>query len=160
MKRLKQVIVVVMILLLLALPIRIAWFLVALNFKVDFSQEYRKVKGYEDILFVQENTAYKRTFWGLKEIPLDTASLGEESCFEDEKTYEMQKDSREEDYYFISKMFLSPDRDQVLYEEVRAWGAGAPTDDNDIYYRVLNLTDGSIHTFFKMPMRQFDLYWQ
>ena len=160
MKRLKKIIVVVLILLLLALPVRIAWFLVSLNFKVDFSQEYRKVKGYEDIIFVQQDTAYKRAFWGLKEIPLDTASLGEESCYKDEKTYEMLKESREEDYYFISKMILSPDGNQVLYEEVRNWGGAAPTDDADIYYRVLNLTDGSIHTVYKMPIQRFNVYWK
>ncbi|SEM71113.1 hypothetical protein SAMN04487770_1773, partial [Butyrivibrio sp. ob235] len=48
----------------------------------------------------------------------------------------------------------------VVHEEMHPWGAGAPTDDEDIYFKVVDLNDGSIVTLFKGPQQFFDIYWK
>lgn len=61
---------------------------------------------------------------------------------------------------YIDQCVESPDGMRILYSEVCAWGEGAPTDDEDYYYKVLDLRDMSLVTIYKCPMRRYKLYWR
>ena len=97
------------------------------------SQSYRKIDGYEDIFFVSNDKIYKRTFGGLKRVDGDTLNLKEENV--PDEGYEKLRAIVGDEYY-IEQYVFSPDESKILYEEVHPWGAGAPTDDEDIYYDV------------------------
>ena len=138
--------------------LRILWYFPVHYGHVDLSQSYRKIDGYEDIVFVSREDCYKRTFWGLKKIEADAASFEKEESAYDEGFEKLRPFVGDE--YYIEQYAFSPDGTKAVYEEIHTWGEGAPTDDVDNYYKVVDLTDGSIVTLFKGPQQFFDIYWE
>lgn len=142
----------------ICLLLRILWYFPSHYGHVDLTQSYRKIDGYEDIIFVSGDACYKRTFWGLKKVNEDVSNQNKESTSSDEG-YESLRAIVGDEYY-IEQYVFSPNGSKILYEEIHPWGAGAPTDDEDNYYKVVDLSDGSIVTLFKGPQQFFDVYWE
>ncbi|MCR5778622.1 MAG: hypothetical protein K6G84_14575 [Lachnospiraceae bacterium] len=159
MKKIKKIISILFICLLLALSLRIVWFFAALNLRMDFSQNYRKIDGYEKIVFVEGDVAFKRSFWGLRKCDIDLTQFDEEGSMKETEAYRTVK-SIVGDNIYISQCVESPDGNMILYSEAHPWGEGAPTDDEDHYYKVLDTRDMSIITIYKCPMKGYKLYWQ
>ncbi len=157
-KRIGLVVIMAFNLLLIFIILRFLWYFPSYYLHLDFSQNFRKVEGYEDIVFTCNDSAYSRTFWGLSKNAIDVTGLEKEQ-HESDEIYEKLRSLVGNDYY-IDQYVLSPDEDRILYEEMHPWGAGAPTDDEDIYFKVVDLNDGSIVTLFKGPQQFFDIYWK
>lgn len=142
----------------MCLFLRFLWYFPSYYGHVDLSQSYRKIDGYENIIFISRDDCYRRTFWGLKKVDKDVSALKDEQTPTNEE-YTTLKAIVGDDYY-IREYVYSPDCTKILYEEVHPWGEGAPTDDADNYYKVVDLSDGTIVTLFKGPQQCFDIYWE
>ncbi len=145
-------------LLLIFAVIKLLWYFLSHDLHLDFSQNYRKIDGYEDIVLANVDDSYRRTFWGLsridREIPqLEKAQNGSDEIYE--KLISLVGDD-----YYIDQYVLSPDGNRILFEEMHPWGEGAPTDSDDVYFKVVDINDGSIVTLFKGPQQYFDIYWE
>ncbi|WP_026505350.1 hypothetical protein [Butyrivibrio sp. NC3005] len=146
------------LLLCLLFVFRIVFYYVQLSLHVDFSFSYRNIDGYENIIFVQNKTAYKRSFWGLQKTDETLPLLEDASSDKDDKALKKLKEVIGENYY-LSQCIFSPDNTKILYVEIRPWGEGAPTDDENYYCKVLDLKTKKTITVFKGPQQYFKVYW-
>ena len=134
------------------------WERAACKMHMDFSQSYRKIDGYEKIIFVYGGEYYKRTFWGLKKIKGEIPDIDETELSETSEEYKKAISILGDDEY-IRKSALSPDGNKVIVVEVHPWGYGM-TDAEDDYFKVVDLTDGSVVTVFKGSMQFFNACWR
>lgn len=145
----------------LILVVSIMYFLLFVLGNVDFSQSYRNINNYEGITFTNtyKHKAYKRTFWGLKEIAYPGVSLDKREIDRSSSAYELVKRKAGE-HARITCCTVSPDGNYVLYAEAVSISNGASTDDDHIYYRVLNIQDGSVTTIYDGVYKCFWVTWQ
>lgn len=113
----------------------------------DFSQNYRKVDGWADIVFKDSwtNQYFCRCIWGLK-ISENYDNFQDHRSF-DKNSYEYKILSSRINAANVSQIALSPDGKQILYVENIYRGTGV-TDDEDVYFRVYNIEENSIITVY------------
>ncbi len=61
-------------------------------------------------------------------------------------------------YYWGNQLVFSPDEKYLLYQENDVL-SGYTTDDEDVYYRVVNIESGNIITIYEGYRQYFNLYW-
>lgn len=123
------------------------------EFHIDLSQSYRSIDGYENIVF-RDNWSgqkFRRCLWGL-------IKVNDESEFTDHKkidknSLEYRILSERIEMHDVDQIVLSPDGESILYVERIYRGTGV-TDDEDVYFRVYNISDDTITTIYS-GFRQF-----
>ncbi len=153
-------------------------------FHLDFSQDYRAVDGIGQVVFRDNSrkTAYKRCFWGLKQ-EADAEGLeegnepspegiyaspsGQLRAWTDNKSrklYVSNMDASEikefDTDYSVGQIVFSPDDRYLLYKEVE-YGihGGYSTDEEYVYFKVLDLGTGSVVTVFQGYRQFFQVSW-
>ena len=123
------------------------------QFHLDFSQDYKEVKGYENIVFKDPKSkkCFRLCVWGL----VKTESPNE---FEDHRdllsSSEYQLLVENTDAENIWQVVSSPDGKYILYVERINVGTGVTTDEEKVYYRVYSIDDGTNITIYS-GYRQF-----
>ncbi len=123
------------------------------QFHFDFSQDYRSIEGYENIVFKDPKSGqcFRLCAWGL----LITDSPDE---FEDHRdlvsSSEYQLLVENTDAENIWQVVSTPDGRYILYVEIINVGTGATTDEDEVYYRVYSIEDGTSTTIYS-GYRQF-----
>ena len=141
-----SVIVIVLIILLASI-------LYLSQFHFDLSQDYRSVEGYENIVFKEPGSDryFRLCVWGL-------LKTGRPDEFEDHRDIvspsEYQLVAENTDAENIWQVVSSPDGRYILYVERINVGTGVTTDEEEVYYRVYSLEDGTITTIYS-GYRQF-----
>ena len=117
------------------------------QFHLDFSQDYRNVEGYENIVFKDSKSkkCFRLCAWGL----VKTESPNE---FEDHRYLlspsEYQLLVENTDAENIWQVVSSPDGRYILYMERINVGSGVTTDEEEVYYRVYSINDGTSITIY------------
>lgn len=126
---------------------------------LDFSQKYRSIEGYEGIVFRDNwnQRDFKRCILGLMETESWADFTEHRPAIRGNLEYEILRSHIGKGY--IDQTVLSPDGNYILYVQ-RVYRGSGITDDEDVYYRVLSLKDGSVTTIYS-GYRQFLLVdWQ
>ena len=117
------------------------------GFHIDLSQKYRTVNGYENIAFMDSwsHQCYRLCAWGL----VKTENIPEFKDHRDPDTssYEYQKIVKKANAKFVWQVVPSPDGKYILYVERIYRGTGI-TDDDDVYYKVYSIDDGTTTTIY------------
>lgn len=123
------------------------------QFHLDFSQDYRKIDGYENIVFKDSwnNQCFRLCPWGL--IQSDRIAGFETHQDIDRSSYDYQLFLKRVHAEYVSQIVPSPDGKYILYVENIYRGTGL-TDDEDVYYRVYSIDDDTSTTVFS-GFRQF-----
>ena len=117
------------------------------QFHLDFSQDYRSINGYENIVFKDSKSdqSFRLCAWGL----IRTESYPD---FQDHREMidipydEYQSLVENADGEFIWQAVSSPDGRYILY--VEKVGISGTTDDEDVYYKVYSPDDGTTTTIY------------
>lgn len=125
------------------------------QFHIDLSQEYRKVEGYENIVFQDRWTGqcFKLCFWGLRKV--ESYPEFRDNRHYDKSSYEYLTLIEKTDVrvYDLKQVVLSPDKNYILYVESIYRGTGM-TDDEDVYFKVYSIKDDEVIVIFS-GFRQF-----
>ena len=125
------------------------------QFHFDFSQDYRSVEGYENIVFMdpQSKQCFRLCVWGL-------VRTEKPDGFEDHRdlvrSSEYQMLAENTDAENIWQVVSSPDGRYILYVERINVGTGVTTDEEEVFYRVYSIDDGTSTTIYS-GYRQFML---
>ena len=112
------------------------------QFHLDFSQDYKDVKGHENIVFKDPKSkqCFRLCAWGL----VKTENPNE---FDDHRdlvsSSEYQLLVENTDAENIWQVVSSPDGRYILYVERINVGTGVTTDEEKVYYRVYSIDDGT-----------------
>lgn len=123
------------------------------QFHFDFSQDYRSVEGYENIVFMdpQSKQCFRLCVWGL-------VRTEKPDGFEDHRdlvrSSEYQMLAENTDAENIWQVVSSPDGRYILYVESINVGTGVTTDEEEVFYRVYSIEDGTSTTIYS-GYRQF-----
>ena len=124
------------------------------QFHFDFSQDYRSIDGHENIVFKdpQSNQCFRLCTWGL----IISESYPEFQDHReiigipyDEYRLLIENTGAENVWQVVS----SPDGKYILYVE-RIYSGSGITDDEDVYYKVYSVDDGTSITLYS-GYRQF-----
>ncbi|MGN0515076.1 MAG: hypothetical protein ACI4GD_12435 [Lachnospiraceae bacterium] len=123
------------------------------QFHLDFSQDYRSVEGYENIVFKDSwsKQCFRLCAWGL--IKTEDYAGFEENLEYDRNSYEYQLIVEKANAQWVEQVVSSPDGKYILYVERIYLGTGT-TDDEDVYYKVYSIEDDTTITIFS-GFRQF-----
>jgi len=125
------------------------------QFHLDFSQDYRSVEEYENIVFMdpQSKQCFRLCVWGL-------VRTEKPDGFEDHRdlvrSSEYQVLAENTDAENIWQVVSSPDGRFILYVERINVGTGVTTDEEEVFYRVYSIDDGTSTTIYS-GYRQFML---
>ncbi|MCR5804275.1 MAG: hypothetical protein K6G47_08420 [Clostridia bacterium] len=126
---------------------------------LDFSQDYRSIDGYENIVF--ENNRNKQCFhlcaWGL--IKTKKPDGYTEHRDPDTASYEYQLIVEKANAKDVQQVVSSPDGKYILYVEMIYSGSGL-TDDEDVYYKVYSIDDGKTVTIYSGYREYFLVDWK
>lgn len=164
MKKKKKIVVLISILIVLIFAGILCYPFLKMVFRLDFSQDYRKIVGAEEIIF-QDRTApgnsYCRGTCGLKRISPEKA--------EELEAYDANTDICEADGALIEKLrtentveqiVISPDEQYILYQEIEyGYSGGYTSDDEYCYYRVVSVDSGEIVTIYQGYREWYELSW-
>ena len=125
------------------------------QFHFDFSQDYRSIDGYENIVFKEDSKSdqcFRLCAWGL----IRTESYPD---FQDHREiigisydeYQLLVENTGAEN--IWQVVSSPDGRYILYVE-RIYSGSGITDDEDVYYKVYSVDDGTSTTIYS-GYRQF-----
>ena len=123
------------------------------QFHFDLSQDYKNVEGYENIVFMepQSKQCFRLCVWGL-------VRTEKPDGFEDHREIvspsEYQLVAENTDAENIWQVVSSPDGRYILYGERINVGSGVTTDEEEVYYRVYSIEDGTVITVYS-GYRQF-----
>ena len=123
------------------------------QFHLDLSQDYRSIEGYERIVFKDPKSkqCFRLCAWGL-------VRTEKPDGFEDHRDLvspsEYQMLVENTDAVNIWQVVSSPDGRYILYVERINVGSGATTDEEEVYYRVYSIDDGTSTTVYS-GYRQF-----
>ena len=123
------------------------------QFHFDFSQDYRSVEGYENIVFMDPKSkqCFRLCVWGL-------VRTENPDGFEDHRdlvrSSEYQMLAENTDAENIWQVVSSPDGRYILYVESINVGTGVTTDEEEVFYRVYSIEDGTSTTIYS-GYRQF-----
>ena len=130
------------------------------GFHLDFSQNYRSIDGYENIIFKDtwNDQCFRLCAWGL--VKTENPEGFEEHHNPDRTSYEYQlivenTDARECD---VGQVVLSPDGKYILYIENIYRGTGV-TDDEDVYFKVYSIEDETSITIYSGYRQYFLVDW-
>lgn len=125
---------------------------------LDFSQDYRKVQGIENIVFQQnrDGQCYKRCFWGLRKTESPQTDHSDMSYESDASIYELSNFINTDNEIYQS--IYSPDKGYILYCEIEHKGTGV-TDDEYCYYRVYEIETDKIITIYQAYKEWYHLFW-
>lgn len=117
------------------------------QFHLDFSQNYRSIDGYENIVFkdFRNNQCFHLCTWGL--IKTENIVEFEKHQNIDRASYEYQLLVTKANAQYVSQIVPSPDGKYILYVENIYRGTGV-TDDEDVYYKVYSIDDDTSTTIF------------
>ena len=117
------------------------------QFHLDFSQNYRSIDGYENIVFKdsRRNQCFHLCAWGL--VKTENIVGFEEHQNFDRTSYEYQLLVNRANAKYVSQVVPSPDGKYILYVENIYRGTGV-TDDEDVYYKVYSIDDDTSTTIF------------
>lgn len=127
---------------------------------LDFSQDYLKVQGIEDIVFEKngQEQFYKRCLWGLKKIGTIQSNHQEQYSESDGSIDELMNYIDTD--YEIRRSIYSPDKKYILYCEIEYdYSNSGMTDDEYCYYRVYEIETGKIITIYQAYRGWYYLYW-
>ena len=117
------------------------------QFHFDFSQDYRSVEEYENIVFMdpQSKQCFRLCVWGL-------VRTEKPDGFEDHRdlvrSSEYQVLAENTDAENIWQVVSSPDGRYILYVESINVGTGVTTDEEEVFYRVYSIDDGTSTTIY------------
>ena len=128
--------------------------------RIDFSQNYRKIHGIENIIFERNgwHQYYKRCLWGLRKVESAQTGHFDMSYESDASIYELSYliDTDNTRYQSI----YSPDKKYILYCEIESgYKNTGVTDDEYCYYRVYETETGKIITIYQAYREWYHLYW-
>ncbi|MBO4682083.1 MAG: hypothetical protein J5623_09360 [Clostridiales bacterium] len=119
------------------------------QFHLDFSQDFRRIDGYENIVFKDSKSSqcFRLFAWGL-------IKTGNVDGFEDHRN----PDGKSDEYQLIVEnanarecdiwqVVTSPDGKRILYVEKIYNGSGV-TDDEQVNYKVYSMEDGTTITIY------------
>lgn len=117
------------------------------GFHIELSQKYRTVNGYENIAFMDSwsHQCYRLCAWGL--VKTENIPGFEEHRDPDTSSYEYQKIIKKANAKSVWQVVPSPDGKYILYVERIYRGTGT-TDDEDVYYKVYSIDDGTTTTIY------------
>ena len=117
------------------------------QFHLDFSQNYRSIDGYENIVFKDSwsNQCFHLCAWGL--VKTENSVGFEEHRNFDRTSYEYQLLVKRANAEYVWQVVPSPDGKYILYVESIYRGTGL-TDDVDVYYKVYSIDDDTSTTIF------------
>lgn len=127
----------------------------------DFSQNYRSLDGYESIVFKDDwnKQCFRLCAWGL-------IKTGDADGFEDNRNpditsdeYRLVAENTNAKECDIWQVVPSPDGRYILYVEKIYRGSGL-TDDEDVYYKVYSIDDGSTTTIYSGYRQYFLVDWK
>lgn len=123
------------------------------QFHLDFSQSYRSIDGYENIVFKDNwsGQKFRRCLWGLIKVNDDAEFTDHKKI--DRNSLEYRILSERIEMHDVDQIVSSPDGRYILYVERIYRGTGI-TDDEDVYFRVYNISDDTITTIYS-GFRQF-----
>ena len=124
------------------------------QFHFDFSQDYRSIDGYENIVFKDSKSdqCFRLCAWGLIRTESYTDfqdHLEIIGISNDEYQLLVENTGAENIWQVVS----SPDGRYILYVE-RIYSGSGITDDEDVYYKVYSVDDGTSTTIYS-GYRQF-----
>lgn len=141
----------------------LAWLLYSgarLFLPIDFSRDYRKVQGIENVIFERNwgHQCYKRCFWGLEKIEYPRAGHSD-MCYEsDASIYEISDFINTDNE--IRQSIYSPDKKYILYCEIEYdYKNTGITDDEYCYYRVYEIETDKIITVYQAYKEWYNLFW-
>ncbi|MBR6402048.1 MAG: hypothetical protein IKS48_01530 [Eubacterium sp.] len=117
------------------------------EFHLDLSQDYRRVGGYENIVFKdpRSDQCFRLCVWGL--MKTENKNVFKEHRNPDITSYEYQLLAENADAENVWQLVPSPDGRYILYVERIYRGTGI-TDDEDVYYRVYSTADKTSVTIY------------
>ncbi len=129
------------------------------QFHFDFSQDYRSIDGYENIVFKDSKSdqCFRLCAWGL----IRAESYPE---FQDHREtigipYDEYRSLIEHaDGGYIWQVVSSPDGRYILY--VEKVGISGTTDDEDVYYKVYSPDDGTTTTIYSGYRQYLMVDWK
>lgn len=127
---------------------------------VDISQDYRKIQGSENIVFVKNgvNDCYKRTFWGLQKYQSFGKDTPPDICSSDSSLYRLSDLIHTENQIYQS--IYSPNKKYILYCEIEDnYKNSGINDDEHCYYRVYEIESGTIITIYRGYREWYHLLW-
>ena len=118
------------------------------QFHLDLSQDYRRVDGYENIVFKDPGSdqCFRLCAWGL--VKTEDAVGFVDHLNPDQSSYEYQLLIKKTDAENIWQVVPSPDGKYILYAENIDVGQGFSTDEVKVYYRVYSIEDGTSTTIY------------
>lgn len=129
--------------------------------RLNFSQDYRKIQGVENITLERNGQCYlyKRCFWGLKKIgdiwanhPNTCRQCSESDTSKSELNTYINVDN------WIRQSIYSPDKKYILYCEIEYRDSGV-SDDEYCYYRVYEIETGKTITLYQAYREWYNLSW-
>ena len=125
------------------------------QFHLDFSQDYRNVEGYENIVFKDSwsGQCFRLCTWGLIKTENDTEFEDHRNPDESSYEYRLLSEKTDAEMWQVDQIVSSPDGKYIMYVERVYRGTGV-TDDEDVYFKVYSIEDGTSTTIYS-GYRQF-----
>ena len=128
---------------------------------LDFSQNYRKIPGIENIVFERngwKEKCYRRCFWGLKGME-DPRVDNPDNLHESDSSLYVLHDLIDTDNV-IRQSLYSPDMEYILYCEIEYdHTQSGMTDDEYCYYRVYDIRSGKNTMIYQGYREWYNLFW-
>lgn len=126
---------------------------------LDFSQKYRSINGYQNIVFKDSysNQCFQLCAWGLVKTK-DVVGFKDHYHF-DRTSYEYQLLVTKANAEYVSQVVPSPNGKYILYATSIYRGTGL-TDDEDVYYKVYSIEDDSSTTVFSGFKQFLSVDWR
>lgn len=123
------------------------------QFHLDFSQDYKDVKGYENIVFKdpQNKQCFRLCAWGLVKTEKPNEFVDHRYLLSSSEYQLLVENTDAEN---IWQVVSSPDGKYILYAEKINVGIGVTTDEEKVYYRVYSIDDDTSITIYS-DYRQF-----
>ena len=119
------------------------------QFHLDFSQDYRSIEGYENIVFKDSwsGQCFRLCTWGLIKTENDTEFEDHRNPDESSYEYRLLSEKTDAEMWQVDQIVSSPDGKYILYVERVYRGTGV-TDDEDVYFKVYSIEDGTSITIY------------
>ncbi|EOS43071.1 hypothetical protein C809_03966 [Lachnospiraceae bacterium MD335] len=157
-KKLKILLVIPIILMELFYGCILYYFALLSGVPLDFSQDYRKIQGIENVVFWRnwDKQCYRRCFWGLQKTD-DTVS--EDKAYVSDASRDRLRDLVEIEHALQQSVY-SPNQDYILYCEIdNDYNHSGTTDDEYCYYKVYEMETGKVITVFQGYKNWYNLVW-
>ena len=160
-KKYFDIVIVLVCMLMVSILVWFVYNIIHVFFYIDFSQDYRKITGVENIVFYKNwgDQYYERCFWGLKK---NEGSVNWEENESGESQIVVFLEEILGEHHRIEQAVTSPDGKYILYCE-KQYGYMDPdrgmTDDEYCYYKVYDISTGEIITVYEGYRKWLEVYW-